>query len=124
VPYAGTLASGVVLLLTYSFVFEWFLASPLALRIFVAGVMIVPISFFMGMCLPLGILAIEKRASSAIAWAWGMNGLFTTIGGLGSALLSMFWGFRFTLLVALVIYAVAGLAFMRLRKLLPDLQGT
>jgi spermidine synthase len=123
VPYAGTLASGALLLLTYSFVFEWFLASALPLRIFVAGVMIVPVSFFMGMCLPLGILAIEKRASGAIAWAWGMNGLFTTIGGLGSALLSMFWGFRFTLVVALVIYAVAGLAFMRLRKLLPDLQG-
>jgi spermidine synthase len=124
VPYAGTLAAGALLLLTHSFVFEHFLAAPLALRIFVAGVMIVPISFFMGMCLPLGILAIEKRASSAIAWAWGMNGLFTTIGGLGSALLSMFWGFRFTLVVALVIYAVAGLAFMRLRKLLPDLQGS
>ncbi|MES1184145.1 MAG: hypothetical protein ABUL60_10035, partial [Myxococcales bacterium] len=92
------------------------LASPLTLRILVAAVMIFPLSFFMGMCFPLGILAIQNKPRGAIAWAWGMNGLFTTIGGLGAALLAMFFGLRFTLLVAFGVYALAGVAFSRLRR--------
>jgi spermidine synthase len=116
VPYVGTVALGALLLLTYRAVFEQFLATPIALRIIVAAIMIFPLSFFMGMCFPLGILAIENKPRGAIAWAWGMNGLFTTIGGLGAALLSMFWGLRFTLLVAFGIYVLAGLAFNRLRR--------
>jgi len=115
-PYVGTVGCGALLLLTYGTVFELFLSSPSALRILIAALMIFPLSFFMGMCFPLGILAIENKPRGAIAWAWGMNGLFTTIGGLGAALLSMFWGLRFTLLVAFGIYVLAGLAFNRLRR--------
>jgi hypothetical protein len=106
----------VFLLSTSGPVFEHFLASPLTLRILVAAVMIFPLSFFMGMCFPLGILAIQNKPRGAIAWAWGMNGLFTTIGGLGAALLAMFFGLRFTLLVAFGVYALAGVAFSRLRR--------
>jgi spermidine synthase len=116
VPYAGTLICGFILLQVYPMVFDQFLASDMAMRILIAGIMIFPISFFMGMCLPIGILAIENKPNGAIAWAWGMNGLFTTIGGLGSALLSMFLGFHTTLLIAFGIYTLAGLAFMRLKS--------
>lgn len=119
VPYVGTITFGVLLLLTYSSVFEHFLAAALVVRLLVTVSMVFPISFFMGMCLPLGILAIEQKPRGAIAWAWGMNGLFTTIGGLGAAIASMFWGFRLTLILALAIYGLAGFAFTRLRKFAP-----
>lgn len=115
-PYAGTLTCGLLLITTYSPIIEHFVAAPLAARILISGAMVFPISFFMGMCLPLGILAIQHRPPGTIAWAWGMNGLFTTIGGLSAALCSMFWGFRVTLLMALGIYALAGLAFVRMRR--------
>jgi predicted membrane-bound spermidine synthase len=116
VPYAGTIGFGLLLLLVCTWGLDRFLSAPLAVRILVGGIMTFPTSFFMGMCLPLGILAIEQKPRGAIAWAWGMNGLFTTIGGLAAALLSMFWGFRVTLLIAFAIYALAGAAFMQLRK--------
>ena len=49
-----------------------------------------------------------------MAWAWGINGLFTVIGGLASVLLSIFLGFTVTELIALGIYAVTFLALSRL----------
>jgi hypothetical protein len=112
----GTLAFGTLLLLSYSGIFEHFLAASLGVRVLVAALLIFPTAFFMGMCFPLGILAIKNAPPGAIAWAWGMNGLFTTIGGLLAAILSMFWGLRATLTTALAIYLLAGLAFMLLRK--------
>ncbi len=87
------------------------------IRVTTAALMMFPISFFMGMAFPLGILAIEKKPRGAIAWAWGMNGLFTNIGGIGAALLSIYLGFKMTLLLALLIYALAGMSFRRLGRL-------
>lgn len=116
VPYVGTVVCGVILLMTAPAVSEQFLSAGIVGRLLVAALMIFPVSFFMGMCLPLGILAIESKPRGAIAWAWGMNGLFTTIGGLGAAVISMFWGFHTTLLIAFGIYVLAGLSFMRLRS--------
>jgi hypothetical protein len=60
-------------------------------------------------------LALEKQPTGAIAWAWGINALFTAIGGLAAGVLSIFLGFRLTLLVAFVLYFFAFLLFSRLR---------
>jgi len=122
-PFAGTLLCGGALLALYPSVSEAFLSAEMPIRILMSALMIFPISFFMGMCLPIGILAIEKKPRGAIAWAWGMNGLFTTIGGLGAAVLSMFLGFRVTLLIALAVYLLAGIAFRRLAALAGATEG-
>ena len=57
----------------------------------------------------------KHHSRAAVAWAWGMNGLFTVVGGLASVLLSIYLGFTATELIALGIYAVALLALTRLR---------
>ena len=57
------------------------------------------------------------RRDAGIAWAWGMNGLFTTIGGILSGLIAIFYGFKVTLAVAIFIYVLAALAFHRLARL-------
>jgi hypothetical protein len=116
VPYVGTLLFGVLLWIVHPYVFDAFLASSMFVRALIAGVMIFPMSFFMGMAFPLGILAIKDKPAGAVAWAWGMNGLFTTIGALGSVLLAIFVGFKATLLIAFAIYLAAGLAFRRLGR--------
>lgn len=69
----------------------------------------------MGMPFPLGIMTIKNQPQGSIAWAWAMNGLFTVIGGLSSVLLSIYSGFRVTLIAAMLIYVVALLAYCRLR---------
>ena len=55
--------------------------------------------------------SVVLAALGAVAWAWGLNGLFTVIGSLGSVLLGLAIGFQATILVAMAIYAAAFIAF-------------
>jgi hypothetical protein len=77
--------------------------------------MMFPIGFFLGMPFPLGILILENRPPGAIAWAWGMNGLFTVVGGLLAIVFSIEWGFSITLLIACLLYAMALWIFSKIR---------
>ena len=115
-PFVGILASVLLLMLIYPFVLDFFLASPLAIRILVACVLIFPLGFFLGMPFPLGILSLENLPRGAVAWAWGMNGLFTVIGGLAGVVLSIIWGFQITLLIASFQYIIAFLVFAKIRS--------
>lgn len=115
-PFGGLLVCGGLLWVVHPYLFDVCLAAPMTSRIVAAAGMLFPMSFFMGMPLPLGILAVERQPRGAVAWAWGMNGLFTVIGGLAAAVLSIFFGFKFTLTLAFALYVLAGLAFVRLRQ--------
>ena len=114
--FAGILFSGVAIWMAYAPVSEYFMASPTAVRTAAAAAMIFPVAFFMGMPFPLGILELRSKPAGAVAWAWSMNGLFTTIGSVASVLLSVWIGFRMTMLLALAVYAVAALMFGVLRR--------
>jgi spermidine synthase len=114
-PFLGILATGLLLMLIYPYVFHFFLAAPLAIRILVTSLLIFPLGFFLGIPFPLGILSLENQPRGAIAWAWGMNGLFTVIGGLAGVVLSITWGFQATLLSAFFLYIVALWVFAKIR---------
>jgi len=119
-PFLGILAYGTAFSFVYPAVFEHFLAAPQALRMVVGSVLIFPLGFFLGMPFPLGILIVERHPRGAVAWAWGLNGLFTVIGSLASVLLGMAIGFQATILVATAVYAAAFLALARLRQTVVD----
>ncbi|WP_417910218.1 hypothetical protein [Candidatus Electronema sp. PJ] len=116
-PFIGTIFSILLFVVLYPFYFKYFLAFSIWVRVAAAVLMILPVGFFMGMCFPLGILSISRQPEGAVAWAWGMNGLFTVIGGIASVLISIYLGFNLTLLFAVLIYALALLLFTRMRKL-------
>lgn len=116
-PFIGVVLFSALILLVYQQYFELFLQSSTVIRIIAASVLIFPLGFFLGMPFPLGILTIEKQPRGSIAWAWAMNGLFTVIGGLLSVLLSLFYGFHATLVIATLIYLVAFATFNTLRKI-------
>jgi hypothetical protein len=116
VAFVGVITIGVVIASSEPLVSTYFMSSRLPWRLAVAGGMIFPMAFFMGMPFPLGILSLQSKPRGAIAWAWSMNGLFTTVGGVASAVCSLWLGFRATTLLALAVYAVAGLAFVPLRE--------
>jgi hypothetical protein len=78
--------------------------------------MMFPVGFFLGMPFPLGILAIANKPREVVAWAWGMNGLFTVAGGFLSMLISMAFGFNVAITFALALYAVAFAVFNRLQR--------
>ena len=114
-PFAGVLITGSLLIWIYPSYFHLFLQKTVAIRILAAIVLIFPLGFFMGMPFPLGVMTIARQPDGSIAWAWAMNGLFTVIGGIGSVLLSIYAGFRITLMAAMAIYFLAFLAYSRLR---------
>jgi spermidine synthase len=116
IPFVGILVLGTALEMLYPSLSHLALALPLSGRVLASGAMIFPLGFFLGMPFPLGILAIANHPRGAIAWAWGMNGLFTVSGGFISVLISMGYGFNFAIGVALVLYAVAFGVFQRLYR--------
>jgi hypothetical protein len=113
--FVGIIVAGVAIWATYPAVSRRFISTDLPWRVLVAASMIFPMAFFMGMPFPLGILALRSKPRGAIAWAWSMNGLFTTVGGVTTALCSLWFGFRATTLIALGVYALAGVVFGQLR---------
>lgn len=96
--------------------FAHLLQYALPWRWIAATVLIFPLGFFMGMPFPLGIAALDRCYPAGIAWAWGMNGFFTVLGGFLSLVSAFFLGFRITLLIALGIYCVALLAYAMISK--------
>jgi spermidine synthase len=119
-PFLGILAYGGVFVWAYPSIIDYFLAAPDPIRMAVAAVLILPIGLFLGMPFPLGILIAERQPAGAIAWAWGLNGLFTVVGSLASVLLGMSVGFQAAILVALAIYVIAFIAFAALRQTAPE----
>lgn len=115
-PFAGVLLTTVTFLLVHNQYFTFFLTYPTLVRILAAIMLLFPLGFFLGMCFPLGILSVHRQPAGVVAWAWGMNGLFTVIGGILSVLLSIYLGFTATLAVGIAIYCFAFLLFSRIRR--------
>src|SRR5262249_39513376 len=88
-PFVGIIAYGAAFAVVSPAIFDRFLASPDAIRMIVASALMAPLGFFLGMPFPLGILVAQRQPAGAVAWAWGLNGLFTVIGSLGSVLLGL-----------------------------------
>lgn len=117
IPFVGTILTVSAILLSYPSLFNVLLPFSLGTRIIFAALILFPAGFFMGMCFPLGILAIRKQPQGSIAWAWGMNGLFTVIGGISSVVLSITFGFNITLLAGVLTYLLAFYLFSKFKKI-------
>lgn len=115
VPFIGVLAVGLLLLIGHDAIIQAMLSEPLRIRILAGALAIFPLGLFLGMPFPLGILWVERRPAGAVAWAWGLNGIFTVLGGVATAVLAMAMGFRATVGIGLAIYAVAFGLFAAMR---------
>jgi len=122
-PFLGIVGWGLALVVFYPAIARIALALPLAGRIVMSGFMILPLGFFLGMPFPLGILAIADQPRGAIAWAWGMNGLFTVVGGLLSVVVSVLLGFNVAILMALGLYVIAFGVFRPMRDTVSEPTG-
>lgn len=122
-PFTAILAIGGVLVVLYPLYSRLALALLQPGRMLAATRMLFPLGFILEMPFPLGIRAISNQLTGATAWAWGMNGLFTVVGGLLSVVLGVLLGFNFTILLALAIYVLAFAVFPRLRAMAPQTHG-
>jgi hypothetical protein len=114
-PFVGVLVAGLLLLVGLEAMIHAMLAQPLAVRVLAGALAIFPLGLFLGMPFPLGILWVERRPEGAVAWAWGLNGIFTALGGVATTILAMVFGLRVTVAIALGIYAVAFALFAAMR---------
>jgi spermidine synthase len=85
-------------------------------RILLVAAFLIPVGIPLGMPFPLGIAALNLRAPNLIPWAWGINAFMTVVGSLLSVILSMKLGFDRTLFIAVAIYFIAMLSFMKLSR--------
>lgn len=116
VPFAGIVLSTLLLIVSQQWLFDQFLQFGTTVRILLSIVMIFPLAFFLGMPFPLGVLAIQNKPQGTIAWAWAFNGLFTVAGGIFCAIFAVYFGFAATMMVAVLAYVVAYLAYRNLFK--------
>lgn len=86
-------------------------ALPLPLRICVAGLLLLPSSFLMGMAFPFGLRLVEDRHSSWKPWYWAANGAASVCGSVLAVFLALAFGIQAVVLLAAAVYAVAALGF-------------
>lgn len=107
--FAIIVGYAIAFVLSFQLLFEFLLAFPLAVRLAAGAAMIAPLSFFMGMPFPIGIMRLGENQATAIPWAWALNGFFTVAGGYLAIVIALFSNFVFVLGLAALIYACAAL---------------
>ncbi|MEE9297561.1 MAG: hypothetical protein V3V29_00805 [Acidimicrobiia bacterium] len=109
-PTAVALALSAVL---YPPIVRWMTAlvlpAPLAIRMVVGAVALVPIGFLMGVMFPKGLARLERAAPHLVPWAWGINGTASVIAAAAAALLALTWGFQLVMTVGGACYAAVAL---------------
>ena len=96
--------------------FDLTLGYPLFSRILIAVVSLGPLGFLMGIPLPRGIEALETSAPGLIPWAWGVNGALSVIASILAALISLSFGFTYSLFAGALCYTGAWFAAPHLHK--------
>jgi len=100
-------------LISLTAVFEWLIEINQFLKILVSVILIAPLAFFMGMPFPLAMDHLGKTAENYIPWAWAINACASVISAILATLLAVQLGFTWVLLIALVLYVIAGMLFTR-----------
>jgi hypothetical protein len=98
------------------------LSANLTVRVLVTLVVLAPLGICLGMFMPLGLGLVTRLTDlreEYVAWSWAVNGFFSVIGSVLTTILAMTYGFRTVQLAALAIYAIAVVAFLRLRARQP-----
>ncbi len=85
---------------------------PLALKILLTSLLIVPPAFLMGMPFPTGLARLEKLHSASVRWAWSLNAASSVLGSAGAIFLAIYIGLRLTLIVGGLCYLGALLALI------------
>jgi hypothetical protein len=84
---------------------------PLAARVAVSVVELMPLAILMGLPFPLGLAWLETRAPGLVPWAWAVNGCASVVASVLAAILSLSFGFTAVLLLGAGAYGLAGIMY-------------
>lgn len=95
------------------------IGAPLAARIVLTIALLAPLGLCLGAFMPIGLGTVAKLSpehrEEYIAWGWAVNGFFSVTSTVLATILSMTFGFRFVLFLAVAIYAVGIAALSRVQ---------
>jgi hypothetical protein len=83
-------------------------------RFFAFLATLAPAAFLMGMPFPLALSRMARAGSTAIPYAWGVNGFFSVAGATVASIGALWIGFHATVASGAVLYLLAGIVFPRL----------
>jgi MFS family permease len=86
---------------------------PLEVRALTTVAVLAPLGLCLGAFMPLGLRFVASTTphrEAFVAWCWAVNGFFSVTSSVLAALLSIAFGFRIVMYVALAIYVVGVLA--------------
>lgn len=92
------------------------IAAPLTIKILISFALIGITGFFLGMPFPTGIKYLSEGRNADIPWAWAFNGYFSVISTALATIVSVEAGFAWALLLAAIVYALAGLSNLLLKN--------
>jgi len=100
--------------------FDWWLQDVLAslslwIRMLICSLLIAPLAMPMGIPFPSGLSELRGSRKNIIPWAWGINGFFSVIGSSATVLIAMRWGFKSVVFIALALYFLSAVMFIRLK---------
>jgi len=107
-------ALGVVYALVLPRLVPALLPLSLAARIAIAIVIVAPIGFAMGMPFPSGLRRVGGGSLPEPPFYWGLNGVMSVVGSIGTMLIAVTLGFQVAMLLGAVCYVCAALAGRRL----------
>ncbi len=110
---AGIAVVGLAYLAVLPDVFDALKPLPTWARFALAGALVAPLAFCMGMPFPLGLKRLADHAPSWIPWAWAINGCASVIGAVLATALAIHFGFGAVIALAVALYLVAAIAFAR-----------
>ncbi len=91
---------------------------PLSLagRIAAAVALVAPLGFAMGMPFPSGLRLVGHGPFPAAPFYWGLNGVLSVIGSIGTVMLAVTWGFELAALLGAACYLLAAVSFPALEQ--------
>jgi hypothetical protein len=81
-----------------------------AAKIVISIALIAPLAMCMGVPFPTAMTRLADTAEEAIPWAWAINGFASVVGAVLATLLAIHLGFAAVILLAVLTYALAGIA--------------
>lgn len=86
------------------------LGLPDAAKIAISVALVAPLAFVMGMPFPLGLRRLAVTDTTAIPWAWGINGTASVLSSMLATLVAVHFGFSVLVVLAALLYAIAAMS--------------
>jgi hypothetical protein len=92
-----------------------FASATTPVRIFISGVILFPLGFFMGMPFPVGMRLASRQSPALTPWLWGVNGAMSVCASVVSTLIAIGAGISAAYWTGVFCYVAAAMALVAVR---------